>query len=142
MTQKKTYSRNATSREKDRLYHLQPSRKEAQRANLKSYRSTLNGARVTKEQHHGPVRRNRELVNEFKKRVPCAECQRNFPSCAMDFDHIDGVKTYNIGYLVSAGASLPILLAEIAKCELVCACCHRVRTQNRKEQMSFSVKGE
>lgn len=47
----------------------------------------------------------------------------------MDFDHVRGEKLANVSDLV--GAPTEDLLAEVAKCELVCATCHRVRTSDR-----------
>lgn len=68
----------------------------------------------------------RALVDDCKK-VPCADCGRSFPPCAMDFDHIDpSTKVTKVSSLVYTG-SKQILLDEIAKCEVVCAVCHRLR---------------
>jgi hypothetical protein len=51
----------------------------------------------------------------------------------MDFDHISGEKIGIISAMVNEPHhySWDALLAEIAKCEIVCANCHRVRTHNR-----------
>ena len=48
----------------------------------------------------------------------------------MDFDHVRG-KTAGISRLLQANVSMTRLLAEIAKCDLVCSNCHRIRTWNR-----------
>jgi hypothetical protein len=45
----------------------------------------------------------------------------------MDFDHVRGEKLGNISRM-----SLKQALAELWKCELVCATCHRERTTNRR----------
>lgn len=72
----------------------------------------------------------REIVNDAKRR-PCADCRNRFHSCAMDFDHVRGVKSFCIG--VSVGSkSAEVLLEEIAKCDVVCSNCHRLRTHNRR----------
>ena len=64
--------------------------------------------------------------------VPCADCGRRFPPCAMDFDHRDPVaKRYGVTRMVGrAGAAR--ILAEAAKCDIVCANCHRSRTLARR----------
>jgi hypothetical protein len=50
----------------------------------------------------------------------------------MDFDHLDSnIKIDTIGNLRSC--SRKRILAEVAKCELVCANCHRTRTHKRKQ---------
>lgn len=70
----------------------------------------------------------RALIRALKDR-PCAECGRSFPTEAMDFDHVRGRKKFTI----SGGGkhTLAEMLSEVAKCEVVCACCHRVRTTSR-----------
>lgn len=64
------------------------------------------------------------------KSVPCADCKQIFPPICMDFDHISGEKSGNVSQLVFSN-SLKKILAEIEKCEVVCACCHRIRTKSR-----------
>ncbi len=49
----------------------------------------------------------------------------------MDFDHVRGRKLMNIGRAVGGNVSITKILAEIAKCEVVCAVCHRIRTVQR-----------
>lgn len=73
----------------------------------------------------------KNIILELKD-VPCKDCKRRFPSCAMDFDHVRGKKRGEIGPMTGQTVSVKTILAEVAKCEVVCACCHRVRTSNRK----------
>ncbi len=49
----------------------------------------------------------------------------------MDFDHVRGQKHKNVAELIST-LSKKKIDEEIAKCEIVCSNCHRVRTHNRK----------
>ena len=65
------------------------------------------------------------------KDVPCIDCGGRFPSFCMDFDHVRGVKVASISVLVHRRASREKILAEMAKCEIVCANCHRIRTFTR-----------
>jgi hypothetical protein len=63
---------------------------------------------------------------------PCEECGHWFPWCAMDFDHRpDEGKEFGLG-TVGHSKATPERLAkvekEIAKCDLVCSNCHRIRT--------------
>lgn len=71
-------------------------------------------------------------VVQAKKNVPCADCGQIFPPVVMDFDHI-GEKSFTISGRISA-RSIEGLLAEIAKCEVVCANCHRLRTHARRQK--------
>lgn len=68
-----------------------------------------------------------QMVIEAKC-VPCADCTRTFPFYVMDFDHRDpSAKDANISRIVVRG-SLRQLQDELAKCDVVCANCHRVRS--------------
>lgn len=68
------------------------------------------------------------LVQDAKRR-PCQDCKVTYPPCVMDFDHVTGSKKFNVSQ--HAGQSLRAVLAEMAKCEVVCANCHRLRTARR-----------
>jgi hypothetical protein len=72
----------------------------------------------------------RQVLRDLKAN-PCEDCHQSFPPCVMDFDHIRGKKRRNIGQLLKN--SLGVLLAEIEKCELVCANCHRIRTSKPRD---------
>jgi hypothetical protein len=68
------------------------------------------------------------FVAELKRDKPCADCGKVFALEAMDFDHVRGEKKFNISAAGGTHKSRKRILAEIAKCDLVCANCHRVRT--------------
>jgi len=58
----------------------------------------------------------------------------------MDFDHVSNDKRYNIG-TDYRWISMENLNAEIAKCEVVCSNCHRIRTAARpKTQRGRKIK--
>jgi hypothetical protein len=78
------------------------------------------------------IARNRKVVDDIKVDGFCADCGQWFPPCAMDFDHVRGVKVRTVSQLIP-NSSLEKLLLEIDKCELVCACCHRIRTAKRRQ---------
>ena len=66
------------------------------------------------------------------KQRPCADCGGTFPPGAMHWDHLPGAeKTADVGWLAARHARRRVL-EEIAKCELVCANCHAVRTAERR----------
>ena len=74
-----------------------------------------------------------EFIRSFKDK-PCMDCGNRYPPICMDFDHIPerGPKLFNVS--VAAGKLLLMkkLAAEIAKCDVVCANCHRLRTEKRR----------
>lgn len=77
-------------------------------------------------------RKRRSKIQDFvaeAKSVPCADCGVRYPPYVMDFDHL-GDKVFAIAAKKSS-VSKEVLLAEIAKCDVVCANCHRERTHRR-----------
>jgi hypothetical protein len=73
----------------------------------------------------------RAWLNAIKLAAGCADCGYNKHPAALDFDHIGTDKTANVGVMVRSRVSRAIVEAEIAKCEVVCANCHRIRTYER-----------
>lgn len=73
-------------------------------------------------------RRQRAWIDALKIERGCADCGYNDHPVALDFDHIDG-KTFSIG---AGRRSKRAVLEEIARCEVVCANCHRLRTERRR----------
>jgi hypothetical protein len=73
----------------------------------------------------------RRLVDSFKSQ-PCADCGIQYPPCVMDFDHVRGEKLFNVGELARGARKVDMILAEIDKCEVVCANCHRLRESRRR----------
>jgi hypothetical protein len=64
----------------------------------------------------------------LKAGKPCADCGLVFHPVAMHWHHLPGrKKTSDLGRLVKRGNRQQVL-DEIAKCELICANCHAVRT--------------
>lgn len=85
-----------------------------------------------KERKQRDAAKKREKIRaiiEQAKDKPCADCGKKFPAFAMDFDHL-GDKEFTIGR-DKYSRSEEKLLAEIAKCDVVCALCHRFRTHLR-----------
>lgn len=76
--------------------------------------------------------RNYEKIREYidkLKDVPCLDCGQIFPNCVMEFDHVPerGKKLFNIGHFYGK-IEAARFQDEIAKCDVVCANCHRIRT--------------
>lgn len=68
-----------------------------------------------------------------RKRQPCMDCGGEFPPVAMHFDHRDWrQKRKGVSVWMSAGC-LPQMLAEIELCDLVCANCHAIRGEQRRQ---------
>lgn len=69
----------------------------------------------------------RQVLYDHLKNHPCVDCGENDPVC-LEFDHVQGSKHSDISRMVSSASSLTMLHAEISKCEVRCANCHRRRT--------------
>lgn len=81
-----------------------------------------------------------EFIRDLK-RGPCTDCGGTFPPECMDFDHRPGEE--KLFELSKGGAKTEAaILDEIAKCDLVCANCHRIRSRQRWEKkMEVTLDG-
>lgn len=73
----------------------------------------------------------REALRRYKEQHSCKDCGGRFIAEVMEFDHTRGQKKFSICEK-GGDVSLATLKAEIAKCDLVCANCHRIRTYRRR----------
>ena len=90
-------------------------------------RSPSSNASPTLARKRQAWRAQARLLDALRDR-PCMDCGRWFPPCAMDFDHRNPVtKRYTVTRMVGR-AGTARLLEEAAKCDIVCANCHRLRT--------------
>lgn len=70
----------------------------------------------------------KEIIQKAKSGKSCVDCGGVYPYWIMDFDHLDPkLKLFEISRASKYCHSVVDLVAEIAKCELVCANCHRYR---------------
>jgi len=76
-------------------------------------------------------RYSRDYAVNLKEGKPCTDCGGYFPKCCLQWDHVPerGPKLFNLS---RGDYGIGKVLAEIAKCDLVCANCHVIRTWNRK----------
>lgn len=85
------------------------------------------------ERHMIAAHRCRHGKKEFLswlKLAPCMDCGQALPVECMDFDHRPGTtKEFALSY--GPNHEWEALVAEIVKCDLVCANCHRIRTSPR-----------
>lgn len=102
-------------------------------ANSEKHDGVENSMRVFKrdtEWRRNVSLEKRDAIDRIKS-APCMDCGNTFPPVCMDFDHRPGeVKIGGISKLAKK-ATIATLLAEMAKCDLVCANCHRIRTHSR-----------
>ncbi len=71
------------------------------------------------------IERNRQWLKEYKQTCCCSECGESRSVC-LDFHHVDpSTKTMNVCELVNNRFSIERIQAEIDKCIVLCANCHR-----------------
>ena len=73
------------------------------------------------------------FINNYKLQHGCLDCGYNKAAIALDFDHLKD-KSHNISKMVADGLSIDTIMVEAAKCEIVCANCHRIRTHDRRSE--------
>lgn len=91
---------------------------------------------ANKVKHQKLIKRRKEeivrFIRKYKTDRGCSVCGYNKSSEALEFDHVKGVKSFDLGSSKSKSCSIEKVLEEIAKCEIVCANCHRERTTKRR----------
>ena len=105
--------------------------REEQRAYFRAYyQANKEKYREKRGRYEG---RLRSLILASKDK-PCADCGGRWPPLIMELDHREGeVKQFNVGdWLGLRCVGEAGLRAEIAKCDVVCPTCHRIRTFKRR----------
>lgn len=69
-------------------------------------------------------------LRQLKEGKPCADCGLVFPWQVMQWDHKPGTEK-SLEISAAFAVSRETVLAEIAKCDLVCTNCHIIRTFQR-----------
>ena len=73
----------------------------------------------------------REFVWGYLSTHPCVECGESDPK-VLEFDHIIGEKVKAVSDMVRLGYGLDTIVAEISKCQVLCANCHRRKTYSER----------
>lgn len=115
-------NRRVRDKEKQREYaqrHYEKN-KEAMKARAKSFDNEVAIPRIKK------------LILEHLKDNPCVDCPETDP-VVLEFDHRSGEeKLFCIGEATSRKIGVKKLMAEIAKCDVRCANCHRRKTYRER----------
>jgi hypothetical protein len=73
---------------------------------------------------------NQRKLAEYFSSHPCVDCSQNDVR-VLEFDHVRGKKSNDISKMMTIGCSWSTIEAEIAKCEVRCANCHRIRESKK-----------
>ena len=94
-------------------------------AKTKALRRTKRGQR---ESDKKLMQRRRRFSDAVKSATGCMVCGFNEHPCALDYDHRDEkTKLFNIGTNIAC-RSWDSVVAEILKCDILCANCHRLKS--------------
>jgi transposase len=113
----------------------------------KSYRqiqATLNCSKGTIAYHLGQGQRektnartvrSRTLAKrklwDYKESLGCKDCQEMYPHYMLDFDHLPEFEKVDSPTQLVHKYSWDKALEEVAKCDVVCGNCHKIRTWQR-----------
>jgi predicted transcriptional regulator len=93
------------------------------------------------------TKRYRSEIDAFLQREKaavrfCPDCGEEKEWFQMDFDHVRGVKKFSLSQYHRHTQSLKVVQAEVDKCDIVCACCHRLRTYVRAMEAKIARETE
>jgi NAD-dependent dihydropyrimidine dehydrogenase PreA subunit len=89
------------------------------------------------------------LISHYKKKLGgcCAKCGYAKSQYGLDFHHVTpGEKEFELSALISRGSAHEVIMAEIDKCILLCATCHREIESNiwdadfSKAHIGYTIK--
>jgi hypothetical protein len=106
-------------------------RRRTQRQHRRRLAMRTPGASSRIDEKRNQWRYHADVLDQLRS-VPCTDCGETFAPCATDFDHRDGTSKGAAVTRMIGRASLERILAEAAKCAIVCANCHRLRTFERR----------
>ena len=77
------------------------------------------------------------IIRRYKLMKGCKDCGYREHYYALEFDHSNPEeKVGNICHMIHRTQGWNRIKAEVAKCDVVCANCHRIRTYNSKHYMN------
>lgn len=134
--QKATYNERyqREHREELRSYH---------REYMRDYRQEMNESRkaqIRKQNRLKKMEKRREMASLIlmERDKPCVDCGLRLPPECMEFDHVRDIKLFSIAGWENARLGSvdrkQAVLNEIAKCDVRCPNCHRLRHYHERSQ--------
>lgn len=114
-----------------------PTREQQKRWNDRYY--AKNKAKYRARNHRYRAR-NKKYMKDYLATHPCVDCG-NTDVRVLDFDHVRGEKNNNVTTLAHTAGSLTRVIAEIDKCDVRCANCHRIATHERRGSSTGRASG-
>jgi DNA-binding CsgD family transcriptional regulator len=85
---------------------------------------------VSKKMRHGHSS-ELEAIQAYKERLGCIDCARDYPHFVLEFDHLPEFKKFGQVSHILKKYGPDKAWEEIAKCDVVCSNCHKLRTNAR-----------
>jgi len=98
------------------------------KSNLKYYQKNKKAQLVRNKSKRDLIR---DFVHKYKESRGCMDCGEKLPYYVLDLDHREpSEKEFTPSRLYKNG-SWSVMRAELDKCDVVCANCHRIRTHEK-----------
>lgn len=82
------------------------------------------------------IKENQERIREYLITHPCVDCGES-DLVVLEFDHVKGEKIGGVCAMMQEACSWGKISAEIEKCEVRCANCHRRKTARKEGYHSW-----
>jgi hypothetical protein len=82
---------------------------------------------------------NKRTLFVYLSEHPCVDCGCTDIRC-LEFDHVRGNKLADISRMLGTAVAWNTIEVEIAKCEVRCANCHRIKTLERGNWWRYLLK--
>jgi hypothetical protein len=86
------------------------------------------------------LEQQRRLIYGYLIAHPCVDCGEN-DILILDFDHVTGLKETNVATMANGKTALKRIEAEIMKCVIRCANCHRRKTARERGNWKSKING-
>jgi hypothetical protein len=73
------------------------------------------------------------VLRKYKEDSGCIDCESKYPHYMLEFDHRPEHRKLDNVYRVLKKYGVDMAWAEVSKCDVVCANCHKIRTWQRLE---------
>lgn len=109
---------------------------------MKAYKSSYykRNSDVVKSEAYDRRKKLKQWYLELKKTLSCLRCGFAHPA-AIDFHHTDpSTKEFDVPVMVAQGHSKKNIEKEIAKCETLCANCHRIHHYDERLERAVGLE--
>jgi hypothetical protein len=80
----------------------------------------------------GEYMSDQEALQAYKEKMGCIDCAKDFPHYVLEFDHRPEFKKFGVVSRILKKYGAEKAWEEVAKCDVVCSNCHKLRTHSRQ----------